>query len=204
MNPPINTGHGHVTPRADGLMARCGGPAICPDCRLEAAALSGALVIDLPFATPSLNELMHWKHRTLWRYSKFRESCAFMLRGKLNERGLFFDAKPNQRMRLIVERHCSGQGLDAMNLSGGCKPLVDAMVKENMLHNDTPQWLEDYYTAVIAPRGVKFTRLFLEPSTKAPPVNKAGVSLRKGKRQLELVPASEMGKLQTPLGELEF
>lgn len=29
-------GHGHVKPRPDGMKARCGGPALCPDCALEA------------------------------------------------------------------------------------------------------------------------------------------------------------------------
>lgn len=27
--------HGHVKPNPDGSKARCGGPAICPDCALE-------------------------------------------------------------------------------------------------------------------------------------------------------------------------
>lgn len=30
-----NVGHGHVNPRPDGLKARCGGPALCGQCRLE-------------------------------------------------------------------------------------------------------------------------------------------------------------------------
>lgn len=29
--------HGHVTPRPDGMVARCGGPAICAQCALELA-----------------------------------------------------------------------------------------------------------------------------------------------------------------------
>lgn len=28
----LNTGHGHVRPRPDGVKARCGGPGICPEC----------------------------------------------------------------------------------------------------------------------------------------------------------------------------
>lgn len=31
-------GHGHVTPNPDGSKARCGGPRICNQCALEAAA----------------------------------------------------------------------------------------------------------------------------------------------------------------------
>lgn len=32
-----NLGHGHVFPRADGVVARCGGPAICTDCARDKA-----------------------------------------------------------------------------------------------------------------------------------------------------------------------
>lgn len=42
--------HGHVVPRPDGLVARCGGPALCSACRDEldeagTAALAAALTI---------------------------------------------------------------------------------------------------------------------------------------------------------------
>jgi hypothetical protein len=33
----VNTGHGWVRSRPDGYKARCGGPAICSQCALEAA-----------------------------------------------------------------------------------------------------------------------------------------------------------------------
>jgi hypothetical protein len=32
------SGHGHVKPNADGSVARCGGPAVCRDCALEAVS----------------------------------------------------------------------------------------------------------------------------------------------------------------------
>lgn len=35
--PGTNTGHGHVYPRPDGARMRCGGPAMCSSCALDAA-----------------------------------------------------------------------------------------------------------------------------------------------------------------------
>lgn len=34
-----DAGHGHVRRRPDGLVARCGGPGICPQCGREAASM---------------------------------------------------------------------------------------------------------------------------------------------------------------------
>lgn len=38
------TGHGHVTPRSDGIKARCGGPGICDQCSRESALASAKVV----------------------------------------------------------------------------------------------------------------------------------------------------------------
>lgn len=38
----MDTRHGHVVPRPDGVKARCGGPAICPVCAREAAQEAAA------------------------------------------------------------------------------------------------------------------------------------------------------------------
>lgn len=37
-----NVGHGHVTPRPDGVKARCGGPPFCSVCARELAAVNAA------------------------------------------------------------------------------------------------------------------------------------------------------------------
>lgn len=34
--PRPNVGHGHVFPRADGVVAKCGGPGLCRDCEADA------------------------------------------------------------------------------------------------------------------------------------------------------------------------
>ena len=41
MTEDLNTGHGHVRPRPDGVKARCGGPALCGVCARERAVLDG-------------------------------------------------------------------------------------------------------------------------------------------------------------------
>lgn len=199
----MNTGHGHVRQRDDRLVAQCGGPVACCDCRGEAADIAGMLVIALPAVTPSLNEILGWKHNPkmrAWKYRSYRDAVAFQLRGKLNEAGRFFTAPPDLRMLVIIERHCPGRGLDDMNLRGGCKPLVDALVAEHVLRDDTAEWLEDHYFAVPAPRGVHMTRLYIGPSLKPAPVNRAEVK-RKRQGALELVSAP---RITTLLGDVEF
>lgn len=43
----LNTGHGHVRPRPDGVKARCGGPALCSECARELAGASEGVLTDL-------------------------------------------------------------------------------------------------------------------------------------------------------------
>lgn len=47
----MNTGHGHVRPRPDGVKARCGGPALCPECAAEQKA-TGEAPADKQGAAP--------------------------------------------------------------------------------------------------------------------------------------------------------
>lgn len=55
------SGHGHVTPNADGSKARCGGPAICPKCASEAgqakAVVDAGRVVVRPNEPPPVEDL---------------------------------------------------------------------------------------------------------------------------------------------------
>jgi hypothetical protein len=46
--PGTNTGHGHVWPRPDGVRARCGGPAMCQRCAIDAAITKQVKEPDMP------------------------------------------------------------------------------------------------------------------------------------------------------------
>lgn len=54
MENPLNTGHGWVRPRPDGVHARCGGPKLCPECAHEERELAG---VAQPRQTASLVHL---------------------------------------------------------------------------------------------------------------------------------------------------
>ena len=52
------SGHGHVTPNADGSKARCGGPSICSKCALEAARPSVRPVEPLARTRPFVGQVL--------------------------------------------------------------------------------------------------------------------------------------------------
>lgn len=63
------SGHGHVTPNADGSRARCGGPGMCPECAVEAGQLtrvSSELPVYMPGAKkpsdpPPYQQTVQWQ-----------------------------------------------------------------------------------------------------------------------------------------------
>jgi len=46
----LNTGHGWVNPRPDGMKARCGGPGMCRQCALERAQKQAGYQTDPTWA----------------------------------------------------------------------------------------------------------------------------------------------------------
>lgn len=47
MKHDVNEGHGHVFPRPDGILARCGGPSLCSICAKDLARKNGTPVVDM-------------------------------------------------------------------------------------------------------------------------------------------------------------
>ncbi|HMM95298.1 hypothetical protein [Phycicoccus sp.] len=58
-----NSGHGHIFPRPDKVVARCGGPALCGDCRADHEAKARAEVLTLSAgADPMVTEAARVLH----------------------------------------------------------------------------------------------------------------------------------------------
>lgn len=140
------------------------------------------LIIELPFATPSLNELMGWKHgaRTRgWKYRRHWQEVRDAVTAELLKAGVPYSldlrpgricrhdrpplvfSLPRQRRRVLFERQSAGV-LDDDNLVGGFKAVRDALVDLGVLVDDTREWLLAEYRQMKAPRGYKRTLLEIE------------------------------------------
>lgn len=90
------------------------------------------MTATIHWPTPSLNELLRW------HWTKRRTRAAHIARalslGSARQGG---PTGPGKR-RVTITRH-SSRLLDVDNLVGGCKPVIDAMVKLGWLVDDSPE-----------------------------------------------------------------
>lgn len=82
-------------------------------------------VLDKP--APSLNELLRMERAHWSRRRKYKKQLAAEVLMALREAGHGLPASPMRRVRLTITRGSSGV-LDADNLAGGLKELVDLLV----------------------------------------------------------------------------
>jgi hypothetical protein len=95
---------------------------------------------------PSANRYlrMHWAVKKKLRHGySWAISMALLdqLKGQLDR----FWRQPLPKMRVQVTVHSGGASvrrLDADNLWGGCKPLIDAMRDAGLIRNDSPKWID--------------------------------------------------------------
>lgn len=100
------------------------------------------LTVYLDFATPSQNQLqrMHFAVR-----KRLLDQYRLWIRFALRRSGITADSRPDELRQLYILRR-GKRLLDYGNLVGGAKLLVDAVVRENLLHDDSPAWVQDTYT----------------------------------------------------------
>lgn len=83
-----------------------------------------------------------------WRYAKERDEWQWLVKAeRVNQRVTTVGGLPVKR-RVTIERQYAGrcQEIDRDNLTAGAKPLVDALVREGVVHDDGSAWLELHVT----------------------------------------------------------
>lgn len=97
------------------------------------------LTLSLDQATPSLNEVnkMHWSQR-----NKMRGQWQWLVRAAvLNDK---VTVVQHQKARVTIERY-GPRRLDHDNLVGGAKQLMDSIVREGFVVDDSPEHLLTEY-----------------------------------------------------------
>jgi hypothetical protein len=93
---------------------------------------------------PSLNARVFNAGAKRWAYARERDGWVEEVWiARVSHR----IAQAKGKRRVIVVRHYAGREKerDYVNLVGGCKALIDALVLERLLVDDTPAYLEDHY-----------------------------------------------------------
>jgi hypothetical protein len=87
--------------------------------------------------TPSLNRLLRMNYR---KRKKMKESLAWEIKAALSEQDLEIDPGPEKRRLSVVSFR--KKLLDQDNYIGGLKLLIDGLVDLELLHDDSPEFLE--------------------------------------------------------------
>lgn len=90
------------------------------------------MILHLPTRTPSLNtwQRMHWAQR-----AKLKKRLVGIITAQLMQQGQW----PPPRFHALTITRYSPSLADHDNVVGGCKPLVDALVKCGLLTDDNPR-----------------------------------------------------------------
>jgi hypothetical protein len=120
----------------------------CPKCGFSPdAQVAARWEFTLPKRIESANTYTVNKGNSRWRYSKVRDEWQWLVKAATLDQigrghwGLAC-ARPSSKRRVTITRRYAGrcQEIDRDNL--GVKPLVDALVREGVIHDDAPAWLE--------------------------------------------------------------
>ena len=97
------------------------------------------IAFTLPEATPSLNTLLrlHWSAKV-----RLRSRWQWLVRAAVVNGSLKPERWP--RAKVTIERF-SPRRLDADNLAGGAKQLMDCLVREGFIEDDSPRHVECEY-----------------------------------------------------------
>jgi len=135
----------------------------CAKCGHDPAAqVIASWEFTLEHEVASLNARIANVGASRWRYAKERDAWSWLVRAARLKHRI---AAATGRRRLTLTRIYAGRQreLDRDNLAGGAKPLVDAIVREGLLVDDTGAWLELHHAQEHGTtRGNRGVRVLLE------------------------------------------
>lgn len=105
------------------------------------AAVTASWEFVLEHEIQSLNARISNVGASRWRYAAERDAWSWLVRAAKAKHGITPAA--GRRRLTLVRIYARGQReLDRDNLAGGCKPLVDAIVREGLIRDDKRKWCE--------------------------------------------------------------
>jgi hypothetical protein len=133
------------------------------------------LMLTVYRATPSLNEFANIRRTQAWKYRSLRAAWHHAIGQALLEarsesrRPLSWPRPPKERVRICVTRYApTHHWLDPDNLTGGLKPVLDALKAHELVVNDTAKDIDLVVNQAISetalPRWTAI-RLTLDPPT---------------------------------------
>jgi len=119
--------------------------------------------IVLPMATPSQNVYQRWH----WaRRGEYRDTVQLLVRAAIGRLRLAQAPAPVRAVVRIIRY--SKRTLDYGNLVGGAKPVLDALVREGVIHDDSPRWVHELYLQERARTG-QITSIWVYPAVEQSP-----------------------------------
>ena len=122
----------------------CALPA-CDQCGFDPGLkIAQVWILKLDKDPSSLNARVYNAGHTRYAYAKERDEWHWMIKHERLKQKI---PKAMQKRRVTLTRNYGGQQKerDVDNLSGGMKNCVDAVVREGLLVNDSPQYAELHY-----------------------------------------------------------
>lgn len=105
--------------------------------------MAASFLIEIGILTPSQNILAR-KFKQPYAYKKLRDTLeSWLMVGRTNHR----IPKATGRRRLTITRYAKHERylLDRGNFVGGCKPLLDAAIRQGLIIDDKEVHLDDVY-----------------------------------------------------------
>ena len=93
-------------------------------------------LITLPIKIKSLNEIyrLHWSQK-----SKLKKEYALLIRNQMRINKVREIEEPTKVTLHILSLR--KRKIDYDNLVGGCKHLIDALIEENFIYDDSPKYV---------------------------------------------------------------